>query len=150
MISFVHGLFANLWPALVPSWRFFDQIGPSPRIDFAWTSSSRPDEWQEFRPVPPSFSIGRSLLRLFWNPDGNDSLYLISCAEKLLQEESATAATHIFQHIARARPATNAHAKLSFRIRLIHRRNTTSPIPMEEIVFVSEPRSQSEIESLAT
>ena len=75
-----------LLPALVPSWRFFDTIAPSPRIEFTLlhTAQEASGRWQEFRPRPARLSIGGMLKRLFWNPRWNESLFLVSCAERLM------------------------------------------------------------------
>ena len=69
-----------LLPALTPSWRFFDSVGPSPRIEY-----STPDGWREFRPLPALVTWRQMGRRLFWNPDRNESLFLTSCAERLLE-----------------------------------------------------------------
>src|SRR5262245_54705619 len=75
-----------LLPALLPSWKFFDTIAPSPRIEF--TLLRTPNDipvWQEFRPRPAHLTIRTMLQRLFWNPRWNESLFLVSCAERLMQ-----------------------------------------------------------------
>jgi len=50
-----------LLPALMPSWRFFAAIAPSPRIELALLKTAKdvPDVWQEFRPRPEHLSIIR-------------------------------------------------------------------------------------------
>ena len=75
-----------LLPALIPSWRFFDVIAPSPRIEFALLEHAQntANDWQELRPRPATLSIGTMLKRLFWNPEWNESLFLVSCAERLM------------------------------------------------------------------
>ncbi|MEP3248369.1 MAG: hypothetical protein ABJN40_21925 [Sneathiella sp.] len=75
-----------LLPALVPSWRFFDTIEPSPRIEFALleAADSTPDSWQTFRPRPQYVSARTLLRRIIWNPSWNESLFLVSCAERLI------------------------------------------------------------------
>jgi len=77
-----------LLPALLPSWRFFDVIGPSLRIQFTLlgTEHETPYEWQEFRPRPTQLSLAKMLKRMVWNPVWNESLFLISCAENLLEQ----------------------------------------------------------------
>ncbi len=83
--------FALLLPALIPSWNFFDVIGPSPRIEYALLAA--PDDgagdWREFRPRPERLSIPAMLGRLFWNPRWNESLFLVACAERLMREPAA-------------------------------------------------------------
>ena len=83
---------ALLLPALIPSWRFFDVIAPSPRIEFAMLTS--PDSaavWQAFRPRPARVALSTMLGRLFWNPRWNESLFLVSCAERLVDQDPVEA-----------------------------------------------------------
>tara|TARA_Y100000052_G_scaffold27554_2_gene36273 strand:+ start:17501 stop:17911 length:411 start_codon:yes stop_codon:yes gene_type:complete len=74
-------------PALIPSWNFFDVIAPSPRIEYALLTSAEdaPVHWQAFRPRPETLSALTLLRRLFWNPRWNETLFLVSCAERLSQ-----------------------------------------------------------------
>ena len=76
-----------LLPALMPSWRFFDVIAPSPRIEYALlkTKTEIPHHWQEFRPRPTRLSFMHMLGRMFYNPKWNESLFLVSCAERIMQ-----------------------------------------------------------------
>jgi hypothetical protein len=93
-----------LLPALIPSWRFFDSIAPSPRIEFALVARSDDAvaHWQEFRPHPAHVS-GVSMLRsLLWNPRWNESLYMVSCAEKIIDEPSAMRENELVRRIAEA------------------------------------------------
>lgn len=91
-----------LLPALVPSWRFFDTIGPSPRIEYALLSSpdDAPDDWQEFRPRPQRVSLRSMLARLVWNPGWNETLFLVSCAERLADHPTAHSEDEIYRRIA--------------------------------------------------
>lgn len=77
----------RLLPALIPSWNFFDVIAPSPRIEYALLNSNneRVTEWQEFRPRPKQLSFFKIIHRLFWNPRWNETLFMVSCAERILQ-----------------------------------------------------------------
>lgn len=90
-----------LLPALIPSWRFFDVIAPSPRIEFALlnTPQDTPERWREFRPRPPQLSLGEMLSRLVWNPHWNESLFLVSCAERLLASPTEHSDQEIFKRI---------------------------------------------------
>ncbi len=65
-------------PALFPSWRFFDVIAPSPRIDLAMIDHPEAacDVWRECRPRPARIRMRDIPGRLFWNPAWNESLYL--------------------------------------------------------------------------
>ena len=70
-------LIALLLPALIPSWRFFQTIEPSPRIEYRTDGGA----WRLANPVPRRVGPWRMLTRLFWNPARNDALYMTSCAE---------------------------------------------------------------------
>ncbi len=90
-----------LLPALIPSWRFFDTIAPSPRIEFTLlkTELDASGRWQEFRPRPARLPIGSMLKRLFWNPRWNESLFLVSCAERLMASPTEHSSQEILNRI---------------------------------------------------
>ena len=91
-----------LLPALVPAWNFFDWIAPSPRIEYALTTSADmlPEQWHEFRPRPQRVSALAVTRGLFFNAHWNESLFLVSCAERLCQHADAHSEAQIFQRIA--------------------------------------------------
>ena len=74
-------------PALIPSWRFFDSIAPSPRIEFTLMGV---DEavWQEFRPKPQKVGLVTMIKRMVWNPSVNEGLFLVSCAERIIKDQT--------------------------------------------------------------
>jgi hypothetical protein len=76
-----------LLPALIPSWRFFDTVAPSPRIEWVLlkTAHETPNNWQEFRARPITLTVRTMLKRIFLNSRWNESLYLVSCAENLME-----------------------------------------------------------------
>jgi hypothetical protein len=80
-----------LLPAIAPSWRFFDAVSDSPRVDYAVLRA--PDDegghWQEFRPRPPALHFFAMLRRLFWNAQWNENLFLVSLAERMMGTGSA-------------------------------------------------------------
>lgn len=90
--------FKLLLPALVPSWRFFDFIAPSPRIEFALFNDqdAQIGEWQAYRPRPPHVPFSQMLRRMFWNPWWNETLYITSCADRLV---GAPEDTHLQREI---------------------------------------------------
>ena len=90
-----------LLPALIPSWRFFDTIAPSPRIEFALLKTARDasGRWQEFRPRPARLPISTMLKRMFWNPRWNESLFLVSCAERLMESPTEHSSQEILARI---------------------------------------------------
>lgn len=118
-------------PALIPSWRFFDTIAPSPRIEFTLlkTAQEAPDDWREFRPRPAHLPISSILKRMFWNPRWNESLFLVSCAERLM-----------------ANPTQHSSQEILKRIRVELERNaidaTATPYLRFRLVFVSRDGTQ--------
>lgn len=91
-------------PVLFPSWRFFSGIGASPRIQIALlnTADAIPEDWQEFRPRPAQLGFVQGLLRLFHNPQWNESLYLNTCAERIFEGNVSFYGEEICQRIAKA------------------------------------------------
>ena len=85
-----------LLPALIPSWNFFDVISPSPFIQFSLLKSNSTSEpiWHEFRPLPKHISFAQMLKRMLWNSRQNESLYLLSCAEKIVSNSSIQIVRH--------------------------------------------------------
>jgi len=87
-----------LAPALIPSWRFFDTITASPRIEVLALGApdaplhdpldAAPRDWRECRPRPRHLPPAVLARRLLWNPGWNDTLYMTSCAERLLEHET--------------------------------------------------------------
>lgn len=100
-----------LLPALIPSWRFFDIIAPSPRIEYALleTVDETPEHWQEFRPRPAHVPFSEMLTRMFWNPRWNESLFLMSCAERLMAHPTAHSAAEIHSRIERELRRESVH-----------------------------------------
>ena len=76
-----------LLPALIPSWNFFDVIAPSPRIEYVLLNSATaiPTQWHAFRPRPAQLLFWDMLKRIFWNPVWNETLFMMSCAERILE-----------------------------------------------------------------
>ncbi|MDH4380379.1 MAG: hypothetical protein QE509_00650 [Gammaproteobacteria bacterium] len=136
----------RLLPALLPSWRFFDSIGPSPRIDYAWLGATDPLEdpqWQAFRPLPAQLSWWQFVRRLFWNPHWNETLFIVRCAERMLEGDTGFPEAEIQRRLQRAArsgellPAAAApHARLVFRIRAVMPDDTNAE---GQVVFVSAP-----------
>lgn len=115
-----------LLPALIPSWNFFDTISPSPRIEYSLLSSENEKSlnWIEFRPKPSHISLNNMFKRLFWNPKWNESLFLTSCAERILENHTLHSENEILRRIERdlvlrKEQATETH--LQFRLLFIQR-----------------------------
>lgn len=117
-----------LFPAIVPSWRFFDAVSASPRIDVALiaTPAGSRTRWREFRPRPAVLTPAMMLRRLLWNAEWNENLYLVSLAERLLSDPSPATQAHsereLAVRIARDLARHDADAAFfRFRIRLVER-----------------------------
>lgn len=116
----LHGL-KLLLPVLIPSWRFFDMIAASPRIEYALLQDPQTvPAWQEFRPRPARLSIGQLLLRIIWNPRWNESLYLVSCAERLMADPNPHTEREIIERI-QAELAAPSAPFLQFRLVFVSR-----------------------------
>ncbi len=113
-------LLSLLLPALIPSWRFFKEVGPSPRVEYRLNGGP----WHLATARPGRFSPVRSLRSLVWNPHWNDTLYLISLSERLLTDPDRYG-THVPEEL-RARIARRVPgpASLEFRILLVSRDGT--------------------------
>jgi hypothetical protein len=138
-----------LLPAVIPSWRFFDIIAPSPRIQFALLNTENkplPEsgllekvEWCEFRPRPTHLSFLQMLGHMLWNPWRNESLFLVSCAERLLQQPTKHSEDEILKRIVADLQADVANpliaaSHLQFRLLLIQREDSTL---QQKVVFHS-------------
>lgn len=121
-----------LLPALIPSWRFFDVIAPSPRIEFTVLKSADDvaSYWQEFRPRPAHVTIGSMIKRLFWNPQWNESLFLVSCAERMIENPT----DHSYQEILKRIQTEIKAPYLQFRLVFIRREGE---VLQKETLFMS-------------
>lgn len=98
-------LVSLLLPALFPSWRFFDRIGPAPEARLGLSpASGGPLTWHPLAPRRASRSIGALVISIFHNPARNEALYIMSLAERLVTEDRAHAAQEL-QRFAAARAA---------------------------------------------
>lgn len=136
-------------PAIIPSWRFFDIIAPSPRIKYRLSNDikNHKTQWKDFRPradVP----FYKMLIRMFWNAQWNEFLFVVSCAERLIENPTLHSENEIFKRIATDiihsrsqevddKVTISPNTYLEFRIQLVHRDNDTL---LEEIVFESKKR----------
>ena len=112
-----------IFPALIPSWRFFDVIAPSPRIEFRLVDDSQnpTGDWQEFRPRPLCLSPAEMFTRLFYNAQWNELLFLMSCAERLMQNPTQHSEDEIFNRIRRSVNSSKTKSYLQFRVLFIYR-----------------------------
>jgi hypothetical protein len=90
-------------PALIPSWRFFSSVAPSPRVEYALgrDANTPPENWHEFRPRPDHVPFTLMLRRMLWNPLWNETLFLVSCSERLIAAPTQHSAQEIRRRIAR-------------------------------------------------
>lgn len=129
-----------LLPALIPSWNFFDVIAASPRVEYVLlpTETDQPLDWREFRPRPARVSLATMVKRLVWNPRWNESLLLVSCAERLIDQPTEHGESEILSRIA-AELAGDPDPSpwLAFRLTFLRREGETL---IREVLFQSSPR----------
>lgn len=106
-------------PTVIPSWRFFKTVAPSPRIEYRLIEAGRVGDWQEDRPRPGHLGLGQILRRMLWNPEWNEQLYLVSCSERLIDEPSQHSVDEINLRVARLLPA--GQQELQFRLVFVSR-----------------------------
>jgi hypothetical protein len=132
-----------LLPALIPSWNFFQAVAASPRVEYAL--SAGPDgggAWRVFRPRPGRVSVLAMVGRLFWNARWNEGLFLVSCAERLMDEPTAHSVDEIFRRIAADLDGEAGEAWLSFRLVFV---SEEAGVIERETAFVAEPRRRADI-----
>ncbi|WP_424929821.1 hypothetical protein [Amaricoccus tamworthensis] len=116
-----------LLPAVIPSWQFFKSIEPSPRVEWAMaaTETEQPRDWREFRPRPDHLNALTFIRRMFWNPRWNESLFLVSLSERLMEEPTDHSVDEIFHRvIAEIRRSVPPESRLPycrFRVVFVYR-----------------------------
>lgn len=125
-----------LLPALIPSWRFFRSVEPSPRVQWAVAGGG----WQPYRPRPERLGLGTQIGRLIWNPHWNDTLYMVSLAERLTIAPDHATLTEIWTRVGREARQAGSAAQAVIQFRLIF-----VTAEFADITFVSDPRRLSEI-----
>ncbi len=142
-----------LLPAIVPSWRFFDAVTGSPRLDYALLAGA--DEaaaaWEAFRPRAAMLTPGTMLRRLVWNAQWNEDLFLVSLAERLLKSESAASVAHsqreLLLRVARHLDRTGGADRrdwLQLRLRIVRRAGASEEVD-SDIVYLSSPWPMAEL-----
>ncbi|MEP0962176.1 MAG: hypothetical protein ABJG75_10265 [Roseobacter sp.] len=99
--------------------------------------ASTPD-WQEFRPRPQHVTLLQMALRLFWNPGWNETLFIVSCAERITQYGSLHSINEIRQRILRdieQLPIDLTEKLMRFRLVFVSRGETGLT---QEVLFLSE------------
>ncbi|MFY0311423.1 hypothetical protein ACFMBG_16155 [Leisingera sp. D0M16] len=64
------------------------------------SASGPPMQWQEFRPRPRRLNLLAMAGRMLWNARWNESLFLVSCAERLTLAPTAHSQREIQRRIA--------------------------------------------------
>lgn len=128
-----------LLPALIPSWNFFDVIADSPRIEYTLLAApeDRDSAWLEFRPRPERIPVPAMVGRLFWNARWNETLFVISCAERLMEAPTEYSQSEIFRRVAADLAERPAGGWLRFRIALL---SEGEGAIAREIAFISDAR----------
>ena len=127
-----------LLPALIPSWRFFKTVEPSPRLEWMINKGT----WREYRPRPFSVSGWQMTRRLIWNPQWNDALYMVSLAERLTLAPDDQTLNEIWNRLGRdlAGQGVKPADQVQFRLVFVSR---AAP----EVTYLSEMMLFSEIAS---
>ncbi|MGC1503701.1 MAG: hypothetical protein WA782_06120 [Sulfitobacter sp.] len=128
-------------PVLIPSWRFFKSVEPSPRVQWALLEAGSTGEpaWQDFQPRPTVVPVSQMIRRLFWNPAWNDALFVVSCAERIALEPTDHSISEIQRRILRDIRRINPNAQdalVQFRLVFVHE-NAAGMVRDE--VFRSDP-----------
>lgn len=138
-----------LLPALVPSWNFFDVIAPAPRVEYALLASPGDTgaAWRVFRPRPKTVPLVEMARRLVWNPRWNQSLFVMSCAERLAEDRTPEhSEAELFRRIAAdlaAEPQDPDRPWLCFRLVFVSREGEALS---EEVMVQPAPRRLAEID----
>lgn len=134
---------ALLAPALLPSWRFFDAIEPSPRLQLAaWHGRGDVEpRWHDVSLTPIRSSAGASLRRLLINSTRNDTLFLVSCCSRVLDDGRVHAQREIAIRLSAVGRATGVLVPdgpgLRFRILEVSRRAAGGLD--RQVAFTSQP-----------
>lgn len=135
-------------PIFIPSWRFFDEIGPSPRIEFRLLTNPQEelDTWQELIIKPKSLSISSTLRRLFFNSKWNEALFIMTCAEQLVTQPSEQHQEEIWKYLRKRLVQEQISAEyLQFRLVFVSKHDQEL---RRDVLFVSDIKKfQEDIES---
>ncbi len=129
-----------LLPALFPSWRFFKEVGPSPRVEYRVVLKGQRTAWRESHPVPERVGLGSVIARMVWNPARNTQLYMVSLSERLVSgrvEHSASELNHLI-----AAKIEESQGDLQFRLMFM---DDEGGAITGTVVYESEPVPLSEV-----
>lgn len=136
-----------LLPAIMPSWRFFDAVTASPRLDYAVLRT--PDVpaglWMEFRPRPAVLTVPTMFRRMLWDAQWNENLFMVSLAERLMRAETPATEAHsereLLRRVARhldRHALCDRQDHLQIRLRFVSRSGAGEEVG-SEIVYLSSP-----------
>lgn len=118
----MRNIFKLFIPAIIPSWRFFDFIAPSPRIEvrFFKNKPTQNQKWMEFLPASNTASPIKILSHLFYNPHRNQRLFMAACAERIAQDHCPYAKRDIETAIRSSSYHLNS-THFQYRLKFIYR-----------------------------
>lgn len=122
-------------PVIFPSWRFFDTVAPSPRVEYRVDSVS--SGWQEFCPKAQNRSFLEIVRRLFWNPDRNEALFVTSCAERMIVNPTQHSEDQIIKRI--LNDIDGDIKTIQYRLVFIYRNDNTGDLE-KQMLFESGVR----------
>ncbi len=132
-----------LLPILIPSWRFFKEIAPSPRIEYRLLRSTTDEGlWQRLELRPKKLTILQTIKSLFFNPYWNEALFITNCAEQLIinytEFGEQEIAKRIISILERRQLDLKSSPYLEFRIVFLSKHDSKLE---ENVLFTSEQRN---------
>jgi hypothetical protein len=125
-------ILSYILPVLLPSWRFFERVEASPRVEYRLEGQGG---WQLFQPRPPRVTLAQMPTRLVWNPQGNDALFVTSCAERIAEHPTDHSIAEIGNRIAAMLAIEGRGGRAQFRLVFVARKDGQM---IRDVVFVSE------------
>lgn len=99
-------------PVLFPYWRFFEEIGASPRVEYRVDGGP----WIEATARPDQVTWQTHILSLFWNRAWNERLFFVTLAERILMGTSVKASEQLASRLSKW---AGQSGRLVYRIRLV-------------------------------
>ena len=125
-----------LLPGLIPSWQFFKTVEPSPRVQWRLLSDDGSGDWRDYQPRPQSLSVQAILRRLFWNPDWNDTLFMVSLSERLMDSPTPHSLREIQRRLEGEAAQDPSADRLQFQLVFVSRDGGEL---IQEITYLSAP-----------
>ncbi|KEJ87753.1 hypothetical protein Z948_218 [Sulfitobacter donghicola DSW-25 = KCTC 12864 = JCM 14565] len=102
------------------------------------SNTDKSADWHEFHPRPATVGALQMMMRLFWNPDRNEELFVVSCAERIQLQPTAHSINEIRRRILpeiEKRSLANPDTYFQFRLVFVHRDQNDL---VQEVVFLSD------------